>query len=101
MPRLSAQPSSFVDASSGSKVSACHILSCQERETLADDLLGRPAEERLGGVGHEREVALGNRPPEDIRRSVLHETAEAGLLAREPGEQVRVGQRDGRLVGQA
>ena len=71
----------------------------QEREVLADDLGDGPAEEGLAAVGHEREVALGVGPPDDVRRR-LDETPEAGLLAGQALEQVRVGQGDGRLVGQ-
>ena len=60
--------------------------------------IGQP--KGLGGVGHEREDAVRVGAPEDVRRR-LDEAAEARLLAREPGEEVRVRQRDGGLVGEA
>ena len=72
----------------------------QEAEVLADDPLDRPAEQRLGRVGHEREDALRVGAPDDVRRR-LDEAAEARLLLGDAREQVRVRQGDGGLVGEA
>ena len=67
---------------------------------LADDLVDRPAEQRLAGVGHEGEHALVVGAPHDVRGR-LDEAPEAGLLLGDTGEQVRVREGDGGLVGEA
>ena len=40
----------------------------QEAEVLTDDPLDRPAEQRLGRIGHEGEHAIGIRAPHDVGR---------------------------------
>ena len=72
----------------------------EEPERLADDVLDRPAEQRLAGIGHEREDALRVGVPDDIGRR-LDQPTEARLLLGQAREQVGVRERDRRLIGQA
>ena len=54
------------------------FLGRQVGEGLAHDLRRRPAEQRLGALGHEQESAVRVASVDDVRRG-LHELAEAGL----------------------
>ena len=71
----------------------------QEGEVLADDLLDRPAEQGLARVGHEREAPSVS--ARQMTSGVVWTRPRKRASSRVTGEQVRVGERDGGLVGQA
>ena len=78
---------------------AHRLLGDDRREVHAGHLGGRPAEQVLGGVGEEREPALGVVAPDHVRRR-LHEAAVVRLRRLHPLEEVRVRQGDGGVVGE-